>query len=74
MVLVTVNGKQFDWSQASINMAKAAGLPVNVIVHKVSGCYHPIHHAGCFCAVCRGQADGHIDDPCECGGRACSIK
>lgn len=28
---------------------------------------HPEHHATCFCAVCRGEADGHIGDPCECG-------
>lgn len=29
--------------------------------------YHPNHHQDCFCVVCRGDADGHINDPCECG-------
>lgn len=67
-MLVMVGNRTFDWPQASIELARQSGVTVVEMgaTQQVTGHYHPSHHATCFCAVCRGQSDGHMADPCEC--------
>ena len=53
-----------DWLEQNDPNGKVAAMvgakPIT------TGHYHPGHHVTCFCRVCRGDADGHISDQCEC--------
>ena len=52
-----------EWLQrndASGKVAAMTGVHGHVALN-------PYHHQTCFCPVCRGERDGHVADPCECG-------
>ena len=46
---------------------KGGQVAAMVGVRPVPMALHPEHHQTCFCPVCRGEADGHVSDPCQCG-------
>lgn len=57
------------YTKTELDKMLSVGVPAAVVekLRKQHIGYHPSHHQSCFCAVCRGDADGHINDPCECG-------